>query len=394
MKKESLGMPWDVIFGSQSATDNMNKKTPIIHFSPTKYRALKYKKKILTSIAAVIDKGIFLNGENVVRLEKKLSRMFDRNVIAVASGHDALSVSLQALNLKKEDEIIFPANAYPTAFPVFLSGSKPVAVDVDENGQLDPVAVEKNITRHTKVIITVHLYGLVGSLDKIVALAKRNNLILIEDCAQAFGTKFRGNYVGTFGDIGCLSFYPTKNLGTLGDGGAVVTKSENYLTYIKKARQYGEKERYNSRFVSGHSRLPEIQAAILNVYLDDFESIKKMKDKIFDYYKRELTHANFYEKVRILNTDDQADPVRHLLVVETKKRSRLRNYLHSFGIETMIHYPYPISKIFAFKNLKTESIPMSERLSRGILSLPFHEYLTYKEVQYIVTKVKDFYAKT
>ncbi len=373
----------------------MTQKTlPAIPFSSTRLKAKKYRKEILSSVSSIIDRGVFLNGNKVISLERKLSTMFASSAIAVASGHDALLMALNALDLKSDDEIIFPANAYPTAFPVFLSSGKPVPVDVDINGQLDPFEVEKKITKKTKVIIMVHLYGLAGDIESILKIAKKYNLVLIEDCAQSFGSKFKGKHLGTFGDMGCFSFYPTKNLGALGDGGAIITGNKKYYSYILKARQYGEKARYRSQFIAGHSRLPEIQAEILNLYLKDFKQVMRVKKQLYYIYNKAILNSNLSNNARLLESIESSVPILHLMTLTVRKRSQLKKYLLKNGIETMIHYPYPVNKVKAFGNIKNKNFPNSEYLSKHILSLPFHEYLTDKEVQYIVSKIKNFYEKT
>lgn len=372
----------------------MNKKSVTIPFTATQLKGIKYKRKILSKISSLIGKGIYLNGERTLFLEKKLSVMFGTYIVTVASGHDAISLALKSLNLSSTDEIVIPANSYPTAFPAYLSGMKVVACDVDINGQLDPEALQKKLTSKTKVIIAVHLYGLVGRFEEIIKIAKENKIVLIEDCAQAFGSKYKNKYVGTFGDIGCLSFYPTKNLGALGDGGAIITKNKKYYSYFLKARQYGEKVRYQSEFVSGHSRLPEIQAAIVGLYLNDFKKVIREKSQLYAFYQKAILELNLTSEIRLFESAKRSDPVVHLFTIEAKRRNQLKAYLKKCGIETMIHYPYSVNNVAAFKQLAKGRFVNSEYLSKHILSLPFHEYLTHKEVQYIVSKIRKFYEET
>ena len=357
-------------------------------------QAKTYQRKILAETTKIIESGIFLNGDHGRKLEKKLSGLFSRSCIAVASGHDALLLSLQSLNLLPTDEIIFPVNAYPTAFPVFLSGATPVPCDVDENGQLNPSSVRKLITKKTKVVIMVHLYGLVGRLDELVAICRRNDIILFEDCAQAFGSKFKGKLVGTFGDIACFSFYPTKNIGTLGDGGAIIVKNKRSVKYFKEARQYGELTRYRSKFVSGHSRIPEIQAAVIGIYLNDYNKVVKKKQTLDRLYRREIIGSGIGNQVSLMTAHPKSSPVVHLFVISAVKRNSLQLYLKKHGVETLIHYPFAINHVPAFKLGKTQHYPIAERLSQSILSLPFHQYLTNKQIKYTVSLMRNFYEKT
>lgn len=363
----------------------------LMDFNQTATAAREHKNELSKIFNAVIDSGIFLNGPENLRLEKKLTKLLSNGfVTTVASGHDALLISLQALELKKNDEIIFPVNSYPTAFPLAQLGAKMVPVDVDENGQIDPKEIEKKITKYTKVIVTVHLYGLVGNLKDIIKLARKHNLYLIEDAAQSFGTTYQNKFVGTLGDIGCFSFYPTKNLGTLGDGGAIWTKHKSLHKFFQQAKSYGERKRYFSLFVSRHSRIPEIQAAVLNHYLTVFLSDKKQKQHLAKLYMKYLKGLS---QLRLLLSNKESEPVQHLFVVEVHKRDALRKFLTSKKIPTAIHYPYPVHLIPAFSKLeyKRGDFPMSERLSKRIVSLPFHQYLTELDIAYITSKIKEFY---
>lgn len=364
-----------------------------IAFNHTAFQAGHYKQELLNAFERVIDAGNFFYGVEVKKLEQKLSGMYDGYCVSVASGHDSLVLALQALNLRATDEVIFPVNVYPTAFPVYMSSGKPVPVDVDVNGQMIPAEIEKAITPKTRTIILVHLYGMTGDIDGVKALARRHGIVFIEDCAQAFGTVYKNKAVGSFGDMACFSFYPTKNFGTLGDGGAVITKNKRYAQQIRAARQYGEKIRYKSSFVSGHSRLAEVQAAILNVYLENYNKTRAKRKKIYALYQKELCSEGVDKYVRLLESSQNSDPAIHLLVVEVIKRNALLQYLEKYDIECHIHYPFPIHKIPAFRQVKNyQTFPVAERLSKKIVSLPFHEYLAQDDIYYIVKRIKDFYT--
>ncbi len=368
----------------------------MINFNAVRRTVQTYKPAILRSLRHVIDQGIFLNGPENERLEQALVKFLGPGFLtSVASGHDALLLALGALKLGRKDEVIFPVNAYPTAFPVVLSGATPVPVDVDQNGQLDPVALQKAITGRTKAVIAVHLYGLVGNLGEISALCRKYTIALIEDCAQAFGSTYRGRPVGTLGTIGCFSFYPTKNLGALGDGGAVWTKDKRYASYIQAAKAYGERRRYESTFVAGHSRLPELQASVLNVYLQHAQENRKRRYAVRGFYERAIARANLASRLKILTSSSRSLPTTHLFVVTVSRREALRRYLAKRGIETHIHYPQPIHLVpaFSFLNIPRGAFPVAEQLSQRILSLPFHPYMKQREVHTVVNSIKNFYGK-
>jgi len=365
-----------------------------LSFNHVKLKAKKNKKVILKEIRKVIDNGIFLNGQFLNKLEILLKNYFKtKYFLTCGSGHDSLLLALQSLNLKKNDEVIFPVNAYPTAFPVFMSGLKGVAADIDDNGQLDPDSVIKLITAKTRAIIMVHLYGLVGDLKKIVNICKKNKIFLIEDCAQAFGSRYNGKLVGTFGDIGCFSFYPTKNLSTLGDGGGILTKNKKRFDFLKKAVQYGEKNRYQSEFISGHSRLPEIQAAVLNIYLKRINSELLKRKHLVQYFKMQIKKLGLNKHITVLRSDKNSNPVNHLFVIKARPRDELRNFLKKENIETFIHYPLIINKVPAFRNLLKQKYPNAETLSKKIISLPFHPYMTKNQIDYIFKKISLFYSR-
>lgn len=367
--------------------------TQKIVFNEVGLRALQQKARLLSSCASVIDRGQFLQGPENDRLKASLKDILNVPFVhLVSSGHDALLLSLFALNLSIADEVIVPANAYPTAFPASLSGAKLILCEVDTNGQISFEGLKKMATQNTKVIILVHMYGLVGDIEKIIKYAKEKNIILIEDCAQAYGTTFNNKNVGTLGDMGCFSFYPTKNLGTLGDGGAIVTNNKTYSDRIEMLKSYGEKSRYASQTIAGHSRLPEIQAGALNIYFETQELNSEKRKKLFTYYLQQIKKIGI--SVRPFLSHSNSDPVPHLFVIEVKKRNELQSYLTQHGIETHIHYPHPIHLVPAFHKLgyKLGDFPQAEHQCDTILSLPFHSFITESQIDYIISKLREFYG--
>ncbi len=364
------------------------------HFNHVRLHALNYQKELLKNIASVINKGYFFNGQQTKLLEKNLQKYLGKGYVAtLTSGHDALSLALSCLKLSNNDEILFPVNVFPTAFPICSSSGKPVPVDCDRNGQIDIDDLLKKLTNRTKAVILVHLYGLVGQISKILNEIKGKNITLIEDCAQAFGSEYKNHPVGTYGDIACFSFYPTKNLGGFGEGGAIWTKHKKYYQYFLKAKSYGEKQRYFSDFIAGHSRLAEIQAGILNVYSNHLKSDYKKRKKLAHYYKKQIIKLRLNNFLRVLESDSDSNPITHLFVVEVKRRDALKKFLTRKKIETNIHYPYPIHILPAFSYLgyKKGDFPQAERLAKNILSLPFHQYLNLKDIDYITQNISEFY---
>ncbi|MBI2051389.1 DegT/DnrJ/EryC1/StrS family aminotransferase [Candidatus Roizmanbacteria bacterium] len=364
-----------------------------ISFNNVKIRASRLKRELTQKISSVLEKGVFVHGRENERLAKALQRFFGGYVVATASGHDSLSLALRALRIKRGDEVLFPVNAYPTVFPIALSDAMPVPVDVDENGLIDPKELSKKISKKTKAVVVVHLYGLVVNVDAIKKRVKERGIFLIEDCAQAFGSIYKGKPVGTLGDISCFSFYPTKNLSTLGDGGALWTSDKNLYEYLKKAVSYGSKTPYKSEFVSGHSRLPEIQAAVLNLYFKYLKKEQSQRKKVFNQYKSLFKKYKITNHTRILFDNKNSDPALHLFVIEARKRDRLQSYLKGQGVETHIHYPHPVHLVPAFSYLRCKKgdFPKAERLAKNIISIPFHPHLTRKEIELVVKSIRDFY---
>jgi dTDP-4-amino-4,6-dideoxygalactose transaminase len=366
-----------------------------ISFNGVAIAARHHHTQLLQAFSRVLTHGVFLNGPENAYLENQLTRTLKNGyVTTVASGHDALTLSLLSLKAPPGSEIIVPANAYPTAFPVALSGYTIIPVDVDKNGQLDPEKAKQAITSKTCAIIMVHLYGLVGDILSVRRLCRIHKLIFIEDAAQAFGSTYNKQYVGTLGDIGCFSFYPTKNLGSLGDGGAIWVKNRSRYTYIKQAAMYGEKIRYKSMFASGHSRLPELQAAGLRVYLPSFPVEIKRRQQIASWYRNawQTLHLDTYGYP--LTSVHGSSPAPHLFVVSVAKRNALRTYLTAHHIPTYIHYPYPIHKVRAFSHLcrPNTSFTEAEYLAKTKLSLPFHPYMRKSDVMHITASIKQFYV--
>lgn len=361
-----------------------------IRLNALPYFSIRLNSQLLFAFRRVIASGRFLEGDENRALAAHLRTLLGGgHVIPLASGHDAIVLAIKALGVGPTDEVIVPAIAYPTAFAAWQSSATIVPADVDENGQLDPRALRAALTKRTKAVIAVHLYGHIGDMPALTSFLQKKRIPLIEDCCQAFGSQFRKKSVGTLGDIGCFSFYPTKTVGALGNGGAVRTNKKELREYVQQAKLYGEKVRYHSNFPSFHSTLPEMQAAGLLVYLRYFKDWAQKRKTLLATYESGLP-----ARVRILTSHPDADPVPLELVIEAPKRDKLATYLARRGIETVVHYPTPFPFVPAFRSLgyKRGSFPTAERLSRRILSLPLHHMMTQKDVHTICRAIDSFYA--
>jgi dTDP-4-amino-4,6-dideoxygalactose transaminase len=350
---------------------------------------LSHKQEIDTAISNVLKNGMYILGSEVRSFEEEFASFIGtKYAVGVASGTDALHISLRALNLEDGDEVITVSHtAVATISAIIQAGAKPVFVDIDpEYFTIDPAKIEKAITKRTKAIIAVHIYGQTADLDPIIEIAKRNNLYLIEDCAQAHGASYKNRKAGSIGDVGCFSFYPTKNLGAIGDGGLITTNNSDIYNRLKLLREYGWKERYIS-FINGYnSRLDEIQAAVLRVKLKYLEKNNIRRRTIAKEYDEKLKDLNLIlPKVR-----KNSEHVYHLYVLRTKKRDELKEYLFKENIMALIHYPVPVHMQTAYKNLPSYSLEVTENMANEILSLPMYPELLRNEINYIVDIIHKF----
>ena len=395
------------------------------------YRTIR--KEIDAAVRQVLTDGNFILGKNVAAFEQEFAAYIGTPyAVGVASGTDALILSLRAHDIGKGDEVIIPANVYPTAFPVAMTGATVRLVDCKDDGLMDIDKLATILTKRTRAIIPVHLYGNpvdVRSINRFID-SNRSKIIVIEDTAQAHGTEINIKYqisnikytnhgaknevqkvkgktqysafgiqhsklAGSIGDVGCFSFYPTKNVGAYGDGGMVVSGNKRLIDRIRRLRMYGEEDRYQSTEVSGVSRLDELQAAILRVKLRHLPQWLQRRRAIASYYFRELEGVG---DIRWVNNEagirnQEYRSSYHLFVIRTEKRDRLAIFLKNHGIGTGIHYPVPVHLTRAFRNLgyRQGDFPVSESLSREILSLPVYPELTDNEVATVVSEIKTFY---
>ncbi len=352
----------------------------------------KYKKFFDQKIKKVLKSGNFILGEEVENFEKEFAQYIGvKYCVGVGNGLEALQLSLKALDIGPGDEVITtPLSAVASALCIELVGAKAVFVDIDKYFHLDPTEIEKYITKKTKAILGVHIYGQPFDIEKILKICKKYKLYLIEDCAQAHGAEFKGKKVGSFGAVGCFSFYPTKNLGAFGDAGAIVTNDKRIYEYCKIARNYGQKNQYEHIILGLNSRLDELQAGILRIKLKFLDSLNKKRRKIAELYKSKLKDI---PEIKLPLERKNCYHIYHLFVIQVEQRDKLREFLSKKGITTLVHYPKPIHKQLTFKEYNNLSLPNVENVTNKILSLPIHPLLNKKELNYIITTIRKFYQR-
>ena len=363
----------------------------MIPFINLKSQYLKIKDEIDNAIKSVFDSGVFILGKNVKLFEKEFSDYCNcKYGIGVASGTDALHLALRASGIKHGDEVItVPNTAIPTVAAIEMANAKPVFVDMDEETYtIDTDMITKSITKKTKAIIPVHLYGNVCDMNPIMEIAKKYNLKIIEDCAQAHGTEYKDKKVPISG-TGCFSFYPTKNLGAYGDGGMVVTNNKKIANTVRLLRCYGEVERYKNEIPGFNSRFDELQAAILRVKLRYLDRWNKQRIYNAKVYTRLL--ENTYVGIPVQK--NYAKHIYHLYVINSDDRDKLQQRLESYNIKTLIHYPIPIHLQKAYEHLgyKNGDFPVAEKIMKKILSLPMYPELSQKEIIRVCKTIQNEY---
>lgn len=342
-----------------------------------------------TAFNEVLESGWYVLGNKVKEFEKQFAQYCSTNhCIGVANGLDALNLSLRAFGFEKGSEVLVPSNTYiATILSIVDNGLQPILVEPNiHTYNIDPVLLEQAITPKTKAIMVVHLYGKVCDMDPILAIAKKHNLKVIEDCAQSHGAKYKGKLSGSFGDYAAHSFYPTKNLGALGDAGAVTTDNEDLANKIRVLRNYGSEVKYYNEVVGVNSRLDELQAALLLVKLKYMENITLHKRELASIYLNGLksdfikpqVHNDYYDVYHIFN-------IRH------SKRDALKDYLLKNEIKTEIHYPVAPNKQKAMLGiLDKQSTPIAQQIHETTLSLPISYFHTKESVQKVVDVMNAF----
>ena len=365
-----------------------------------KKQYLKIKEEVDAAVINVMTNANFINGQEVKTFQQNLERYLNvKHVIPCANGTDALQIAMMGLGLQPGDEVITASFTYvATAEVIALLGLVPVLVEAKESDYtIDPAEIEKAITSKTRAIVPVHLFGQGADMNAIMEIAKKHNLFVIEDTAQALGATYQLSNgetvaVGTIGDIGCTSFFPSKNLGCYGDGGALFTNNDELAANLRMIANHGQKVRYYHDVIGVNSRLDTMQAAILDIKLRHLNDYATSRRAAADYYDRAFLG---FEGLIKPNRIKEGTHVFHqyTLRVQGGKRDALRTFLEEKGIPSMIYYPLPLhfQKAFANERYPEGSMPISEKLSSEVLSLPIHTEMTQEELEFIVGNVKAFF---
>lgn len=343
------------------------------------------------SIVKVLNSGQYILGDEVEAFEKEFAKYCGaKYCVGVANGLDALHLVLHSWNIGPGDEVIVPSNTYiATWLAVSYCGAIPVPVEPEEDTyNIDPLKIEAAITSRTKAILPVHLYGQPADLDRIISIARAHDLKILEDGAQAHGAEYKGKKIGCHGDAVTWSFYPGKNLGAIGDGGAITTDDEKLFNDLRALRNYGSTKRYVHEIVGFNSRLDPMQAAILRVKLNHLDDWNNRRKKIASTYSTSLVDTG----ITVPFIPSWLSPAWHLYVVQTNKRDALQKYLSEFNIGTLIHYPVPPHLQGAYRNSsKKINLPIAESMANEILSLPIGPHMKDAQVEQVIDAIQSFF---
>lgn len=353
----------------------------------------KYQSEFEAKALEVLRSGWYVLGKEVKAFEDEFAQYVGaKYCVGLANGLDALWIAFRILGIGIGDEVIVQGNTYiASVMGITMNGATPVFVEPDEYYNIDASKIEEKITEKTKAVLVVHLYGQASNMEPIVNICKKYNLRLVEDCAQSHGAMCNGQVTGTFGDIGCFSFYPSKNLGAFGDGGAIVTNDEMIANDVRVFRNYGSEKRYYNRMVGTNSRLDELQAGLLRVRLSHLDDLLEEKEQICNKYLEEIHNSAF-----ILPTiRTKCTHIWHQFVIRVRDestRDRLINYLQQNGIGTIIHYPIPphLSEAYTYLDIKRGTLPITEKYADTVLSIPLYNGMTREEQDYIISVLNKF----
>ncbi len=370
----------------------------MINFLELRAINLQYKKELCDSFENLLDSGWFILGENVKKFENEFVEYCGvTNCIGVANGLDALILILEGYKqlgfMKDGDEVIVPSNTYiASILAVSKAGLKPVLVEPDINTYLiGENLIEQKITSKTKAVLPVHLYGRLCNMEAINAIAKKYNLKVIEDCAQSHGASLNGIKCGNLGDAAGFSFYPGKNLGALGDAGAVTTNDKELAETITALRNYGSHKKYENIYQGLNSRLDEIQAAFLSIKLKRLDRDNDARRKIAQYYIENINNSRvILPASKQTNLKDLYSNVFHIFAVRVEDRSKFQNYLTENGIQTVIHYPIPPHKQKAYTEWNNDSYPISEKIHEQIISLPISPVMKQEDVETVCKVINSY----
>ena len=363
-------------------------KVPFVSFLPIEH---KLDKELRAAFERVYTRSWYIGGIEDSNFETAFAEFCNTNYcIGTGNGLDALMLPLKALEIGLGDEVIVPSNTYiATALAITYVGATPVFVEPDINTfNIDPSKIEEKITGKTKAIMPVHLYGQPCDMDPIIKIAQKHNLYVIEDCAQAHGATYKGKKVGSFGEASGFSFYPGKNLGALGDAGAVVTDNKELAEKVRALGNYGSDYKYHHIYKGNNSRLDEMQAAFLLAKLPYLEMMNKDRQRIAKIYLDELDN----DEVILPYISENVIPVWHIFAIRCKRRDELEMYLNENGIGTNRHYPIPmhLQKCYADLGFKKKDYPIAEEISSTELSIPMFYGMTDEEIYYVIEKINAF----
>lgn len=361
-----------------------------IPFNSLKPGYKKYRGEYLTAITRVMDSGWYILGDELSSFEREFSAWLGVEfTVGVNSGLDALTLAFRALDITNGDEVIVPANTYiASVLGITENGATPVFVEPNQYYNIDPEKIEAAVTRKTKAILVVHLYGQPCDMDKIMEIANKYNIPVVEDCAQSHGALYKGRKVGTFGKLACFSFFPTKNMGAFGDAGAISVSDKLIADKIRMYRNYGSEKKYYNKVQGVNSRLDEIQAALLKVKLSHIDEITRERLSVAEAYFEGIKNP----AIHLPKIFPDVSSVWHLFVIRTLRRDELQRYLKTCGIHTQIHYPIPPHLAEAYSNLgyRRGDFPVAENLSDQILSLPLYNNMCGGEIDYVIDVVNKW----
>lgn len=350
----------------------------------------EYQKEFEDKAISVLRSGWYILGREVEAFEQEFASYIGaKYCVGVGNGLDALWLAFKVLGIGKGDEVLVQGNTFiASVMGISMNDATPVFVEPDEYYNIDIDKLEEKITDRTKAILVVHLYGQATKMDKVKALCEKYNLKLVEDCAQSHGACYKGKTTGTFGDIGCFSFYPSKNLGAFGDAGAIVTDNPKLAEDMKMYRNYGSRKRYYNEVVGANSRLDEMQAGLLRVRLSHLDELTEERKRLAKRYLSELKNDRFLlPKVR-----EDCDCVWHQFVIRCEERDELIEYLNEHEIGTIIHYPVPphLSEAYAYLGFKEGDFPITEKYAKSVLSIPMYNGMTEEEQTYVIQVLNNF----
>ena len=365
-----------------------------VPFLDLKQTYLEIEEEIDAAVKGVLNGGWYILGENVERFEQEFAAYCgSKYCVGVASGLDALQLLLKAHDIGPGDDVIVPANTYvATILAISNIGANPVLVDPDPlTYNIDPLKIEAALTRRTRAVLAVHLYGQTAAMRRIGTICRKNDIKLFEDAAQAHGASHHGSKAGALGDAAGFSFYPGKNLGAFGDGGAVTTNDNSVAEYVRTARNYGSKKKYYNSIKGINSRLDEIHAAVLRVKLKYLDAWNQRRTLVARRYLEALKPHGGELVLPVVEADNIH--AWHLFVVQTRRRDELSTYLHQRKIGTLIHYPVPAYRQAAYNELNhlKDNFPVSNTLSQNILSLPMGPHLTNEQADHVCDAINAFF---